>query len=299
MTLEEGLSLFLAAKRARGLSERTLHWYVEQIHKFARWLQQSHWHRTGWFCPECIEAYLDHERRRGLADATIAGAYRALHAYFRWLRTRQHIPKDVELPTELMQAPHVRAHEKNHVTAEEFRQLLGSIPTVNWVNRRDRLAVCTLFLCGLRRQEVVNLEVGDVDLLGSSAQVRGGKSGDRYVPLLAPVKEEFVAYVYVRPPWPTPHLFLAACNGLPDGVLTGNGLYQRLRYLCRRAGLRNLNPHAFRHGLAVYLLNDRGAQMSLIQQVLGHKTLATTSEVYARWLRSGVQRQYLALMEPG
>jgi integrase/recombinase XerC len=303
MTLDEAVTLFLAAKRARGLSERTLRWYMDQIQKFMRWLPMSEWFGPAWFRPETIEAYLEHERRRGLSDATIAGAYRALHAVFLWLRKRHHLPKDMELPTELMEAPKVARTEKEHVTAAEFRRLLDSIgagdpPTLNWINRRDRLAVATLFLTGLRRQEVINLHVGDYDLADACVHVRRGKGGnDRYVPLLAPVATEFVAYVYVRPPWSTPHVFLAACNGLPDGVLTGNGLYQRLRYLCRKAGLRALNPHAFRHGLAVYLLNERGAQMSLIQKILGHQTLSTTSEVYARWQRSGVQRQYLALMD--
>ena len=80
-------------------------------------------------------------------------------------------------------------------------------PPLRWIHRRDRLAVSTLFLCGLRRQEVCNLYVGDYDLIDACVHVRHGKGGnDRYVPLLAPVATEFVAYVYVRPPWPT-----AAC----------------------------------------------------------------------------------------
>lgn len=297
MTLEDATTLFIAAKQSRGLSQTTLRWYSDHIRVFARWLEASEWIQRGWFCPEAIEAFLEAERVRGLSDASIAGHFRALSALFKWLRKRRHLPRDMELPTEMMEAPKVPERQKPHVKPSEFEALLDSIPYLTWVNYRDRLAINTMFLCGIRRAEVVNLHIADYDLEAECLHVRNGKGGDdRYVPLLAPVIDAFVDYMVVRPEWDGPEVFLACCNRRPDGVLTGNGLLQRLRVLCRKAEMRSLNPHAFRHGLAIHLLNDKGAQMSLIQRILGHKKLTTTSEVYAKWQMTGIQAQYVRLM---
>jgi integrase len=65
-----------------------------------------------------------------------------------------------------------------------------------------------------------------------------------------------------------------------------------LRRRCQVAGLRMLNPHSFRHGLAMLMLNERGADMSLVQKVLGHSQISTTARHYAEWLTEGIQREF-------
>ena len=84
----------------------------------------------------------------------------------------------------------------------------------------------------------------------------------------------------------------------PDGRLTVSGLRQMLERRCAAAGLAYLNPHSFRHGLAMRLLN-RGADMSLVQAILGHSRIATTQQFYARWLVSGLKTQYTEVMGRG
>ena len=114
--------------------------------------------------------------------------------------------------------------------------------------------------------------------------IREGKRGDyECVPLLEPVARAFVAFLFVRPAWPTTEVFLAADGSAepkPDGVLTRSGVWQLLERLRKKAGVGRANPHAFRHGLARFLLNDKGADMAIIQQILRHKRITTTAEVY-------------------
>ena len=69
-----------------------------------------------------------------------------------------------------------------------------------------------------------------------------------------------------------------------------------VRRRCKTAGLRVLNPHSFRHGLAMMLLN-KGGDMSLVQKVLGHSQISTTARFYAEWLNDGMAREFTEKMK--
>jgi site-specific recombinase XerD len=179
-------------------------------------------------------------------------------------------------------------------TVAEYEALINSMSGATWVDARDRLIVNVLFLCGLRRTEVANLAGDDFHTVEHVLHVRGGKGGrDRLVPLLPAVERALAEYVFVRPAVTT-GAFLAAADGAGkarSSGLSSNAVYQLLRRRCRRAGLRMLNPHSFRHGLAMYLLNA-GGDMSLVQKILGHAQITTTARHYAEWLTAGVVREY-------
>ena len=114
------------------------------------------------------------------------------------------------------------------------------------------------------------------------------KRGDsNQVPMLQAVCDAF-AYIYSRPEAMTIAYLCRVMGWACTGCVTRNGMYQRLTVLCRQAGIERINPHAFRHGLAMHLLNEVGAPTSLIQGILRHKSEATTKTFYARWEIGGV-----------
>ena len=157
--------------------------------------------------------------------------------------------------------------------------------------------MCTLFLCGIRRGELARLRTQDYRISEHLLYV-DGKTGPRLVPMLPAVERSLVAYLFMRPAFPSDLLFLAADGAKePRGPLLPGGIYQMLRRRCRAAGMRVLNPHSFRHGLAMMLLNERGADMSLVSKVLGHSQISTTSKHYAEWLTDGVRREFQAKMK--
>jgi site-specific recombinase XerD len=291
------LEEFITAKTAGGRSLRTLQWYREQIAIYIAWID----HNGGDpLAASSIERFLAAERKKKLSDYTIGGRYRALSAFFHWLPTHDLVPAGFKLPIDQVEKPKEARTKPRHVRIEDYDRLLSSIPLGSWIDHRDRLAVVTLFLTAVRRDELVHLTIDDYDLAGEVLIVRAGKGGDtREIPLLPAVRREFVQYRMVRPDdaWPGPEVFLAADGaGSVRGVLTGSGIFQRMRTLCRRGGVRHLNPHSFRHGLAMHLLNKKGADMALIQRILGHKEITTTSRIYARWEIDGVAATYVRLM---
>ena len=70
-----------------------------------------------------------------------------------------------------------------------------------------------------------------------------------------------------------------------------------VRRRCEHAGIRHLNPHAFRHGLAMLMLNDRHADMSLVQRILGHSQITTTARHYAEWQTDSMLREFTDKMD--
>lgn len=307
MHLSDALREFCMAK-AVSLSPKTISWYEIQIGAFCAWLEDelSAKHLTTWFAPTTFElyyAYLAAPKPLGreLRPASVRGAHRALSAFFGWMVKRRHAdgtPYIPHNPLRDVEAPRVPRRQPRRASTEEYEQLLSSIPLANnWIDSRDYLLVSTLFLCGIRVAELCRLTVDDYDIPRRLLIVKKKGGDDHLIPLLEPVTRAFVAYMYARPAYERREVFLSSDGGPGvDGVLTTNGVRQRLTLLCKRAGIPRLTPHRFRHGLARYML-DKGADMSLIQRILGHQRMNTTSEIYALWDNlTGVTDQFKDVM---
>jgi site-specific recombinase XerD len=293
MSVEDLLALFLDSHASAGHSDATIGWYRYQVRRFLAWLVANNLQNGNWLKPEILERYLAESRRAHNAPATVAGHYRALKVFFGWLVRRGYL---AESPMGHVQPPKVPKGEPKRAVLGEYVALLDSIKPVSWIGLRDRLIISTLFLCGVRRGECANLRAQDFRIADHVLYVNG-KSGPRLVPMLPAVERALVAYLFVRPQWDTDKLFLSANGaGNPNGVILPGGIYQMLRRRCRSAELRMLNPHSFRHGLAMLMLNERGADMSLVQKVLGHSQISTTAKHYAEWLTDGVTREFVEKM---
>jgi site-specific recombinase XerD len=294
MTVDELLEQFLAGHLSAGHSPRTVDWYRYELRRFFDWLLAQRLHNGNWLRPEVIESYLAASRAGGNAPATVAGHYRALQGWFNWLVQRGHLAVS---PMADIAAPKVPKKRPKRVELAEFDRLVESIPPVRWVDLRDRLIVNVLFLCGLRLAECSRLKSSDFRTSEHLLLVREGKGGnDRLVPMLPAVERAFVAYVFNRPACEAHALLLGSDGaGNPRGAITTGGIRQMVRRRCARAGIRVLNPHAFRHGLAMHLLN-KGGDMSLVQKVLGHAQITTTARHYAEWLTEGLTREFVEKM---
>jgi site-specific recombinase XerD len=304
-TVQDLLELYVIAGAARGNSTRTCLWYREQVERFLTWLRANDLHRGDWLQSAVIERYLadsrkevdlpDGKKRKGNAPATVAGHYRALRGFFEWLVDREYIAVS---PMADMKPPKVPRKEPRRALVDDFIGLYDSIPADDWVCLRDRLVVSTLFLCGIRLGECAGMKIDAFNTAQHTVAV-DGKTGPRLVPTVPTVERAFVAYLYARPASASPFLLLASNGGkLPlDGPPQPNGLRQMVVRRSRQAGVTYHPPHSFRHGLAMMLLNDRGADMSLVQKVLGHSQISTTAEYYAEWLTEGMVREFLTKMD--
>jgi integrase/recombinase XerD len=188
------------------------------------------------------------------------------------------------------------------VTVAQMDRLMASIPeSGDWVDLRDRLAILLLFWLGLRRSEVVNLSIPDFDLGQRQVLIRGTQRGtagakggkDRHLPFPPVVGSALLAYLMSGPPTVGTKLFVSATGQRKvRGALTDNGLRQMVERRCQAAGMPHLNPHSFRHGLAMALLNDGGADLAMVSRLLGHSTMAVTKQFYADYTDDGLRNAY-------
>lgn len=299
--IQADIDRFLLSKQSAMLSEATTDWYAVQLRMFDDWLDSSgHTDVT----TETIEQYLVYLRKRKarhtdrpLSPSSVAGAYRALKIFYKWCVDRGVLDAS---PVGGIKLKKPSKKMPKRATRQEFDTLTRSLPVDTWIGLRDYLLIHTVFYCGLRIGEALRLEAQHFEITEERQvlHVPGGKTGAGVVPLLREVSEAFLAYNTHRPKSKDARLFLSSDgNGGTDGILTPSGARQMLRRRCEEAGLRYLNPHSFRHGIAMHLLNDKRADMSMAQRILRHSKITTTAESYAEWLIDPLADEYRRQMK--
>lgn len=295
MLLSATIELFLSFRRSEGLSPRTLAWYRDTLTRFSDWLGPR---KTSDVATVDIVAWLNAERERGLAASTVDGRYRALSALFNWCEGAEEVgcpPSPIgHGRRKRVKRPKVAKPVVKYVTYDEYRRITDAIDLATWLDYRDWSLLGILYWCGLRRSEALALHVDDINFEHRTVHVRNGKGNKaRLVPVAEDVIAGIATYLHLRLDWPGPELWVAYDRARRDlaGPLSIAGLRQMIIRRCKRAGVRYLHPHAWRHGFGMAQLNG-GAEMSSISTMMGHSSVRVTESTYARWLLSGLRREY-------
>jgi len=272
MPLRNWVQRFLTHLRgSRNYSAHTLRAYGADLEQFRR--------RLGDPEPAAVDrnqvrAYLADLQDQGvLSRNTVLRKVSALRAFFRFLRSEGVMTQD---PFCALPLPRKAAKLPKFLTESEIGELLGRAgPQQSPSRQRDRAILELLYSSGLRRSELAALNVGDVDFVSGFVRVLGKGSRERLVPVgrtaLACLRE----YLRQRGPGSSrgeSPLFVN-CRGQR---LTDAGVAFLLKVWLQRAGwLKPVTPHALRHSFATHLLNS-GCDLRSVQEMLGHKSLATT-----------------------
>jgi integrase len=312
MKVERMLSEFLLDKRSEGLSRQTTAWYGSIIRAFAEWLL---WQEDQSLTPATMKRYFVHLRNRHneplparlfyrkkplkpLSDHSIKSIQRGLSSFFNWAVASVEIPLTAS-PMAGVKVKRPQPKEPRRATRDEVDTLIRSIPVDDWQGLRDYLIVHVIFYCALRVGELVKLEAHHFDIELGVLHVPAGKSGGGVVPLVRDVTEAFLAYRDKRPKVLTNKLLVASYGtGDPRQTpLTTSGVSRIIQRRCEEAGIRRLNPHSFRHGIAMSLLNDQRVDITLISRLLRHSSIGITTRYYARWTDQDFFDEYRRLME--
>lgn len=267
---------FLAHQaKARDRSPHTITAYRRDLEAFVEWAERAE--LPG---PEAVDRltlrrYLAYLTTRRYARRTIARKASALRRYFRWLRHVGVLDADpsvsLVVPAGPGRLPRVLRDDELRTLLDEPRALLSDDP--DEVRLRDAAILELLYGSGLRVGEVCGLRLGDLALDESHVTVWGKGSKQRRVPLSEPSVETLRAWLQRGRP-----AMVDATT--PPEVLFVN-LRRRpltprdLRRILDRHAASPTHPHALRHTFATHLL-DGGADLRIVQELLGHEDLATT-----------------------
>jgi site-specific recombinase XerD len=264
--------------RRRDAADGTRAMYRTDVEELARWAARYD------LAPEEIDypwlrRYAAQLAERGLAPRTLSRKLAGLRACFRVLVEHGLMEAN---PAELLASPKQPQRLPRALKPADVSTLLDRIPASTPLEQRDRALFELAYACGLRAEEIVDLDVGSVDFDAEQVRVEGKGGKTRFVP----VGEHALAAV---------GRYLERARGALDAGLGETALFlsktgrrlstydvrRRLRTWARHAASQGaVHPHALRHSFATHLL-DGGADLRAIQALLGHASISTT-QVYTR-----------------
>ena len=208
---------------------------------------------------------------QGLSKKTLARRSASVRSFTAWLRRTEHTPTDVGIR---LKSPKTDVSLPRVITEPQMRDIFDSLElrlaaSVTPQAQRDLAIVEVLYASGIRVSELVGLDVGDVDLGRRTLRVLGKGAKERVVPFGAPAADALTGYVDSRR---SGALFL----GARGGRLTTRAVYRVVAdVLATREGGGPAGPHVLRHTAATHLL-DGGADLRIVQELLGHASMGTT-----------------------
>jgi integrase/recombinase XerD len=279
----------------RGLAPNSLAAYRRDLRRYADYLRRRG--VTGdvasvdeavvaGYVEELQQARTDDGLRR-YKESSIARALAAVRSFHRFCVEEGLLDDD---PSGDVGAPRVPQGIPKALTEAEVDALLGAVPGDGPRPQRDRALLEVLYAGGLRISELVGLDLGDVDLYDGLVRVMGKGSKERVVPMGRSAREAVGDYLTTgRPELAGARLRAGTARARESalflnargGRLTRQGAWLIVRAAGDRAGLQGrLFPHVLRHSCATHML-DRGADIRVVQELLGHASLSTT-QVYTK-----------------
>jgi integrase/recombinase XerD len=244
---------------------------------------------------EDLQDWIAARRADGRAAASVSRGVVAVRALYRFLAAEGMLAAD---PLADVEVPRVPQGLPKALSEEQVQRLLDVVEGDEPIDRRDRAILEVLYGSGIRISELVGLSLGDLDLHDGSMRVLGKGRKERIVPLgrlaaaaldrwLAPGgRPELVPEVRQRRDDES-----AVFLGRRGNRLTRQGAWGVVRRHGTAAGLSaSLTPHVLRHSCATHLL-DHGADIRIVQELLGHASLSTT-QIYTKVSRARLWEAY-------
>ncbi len=263
-----------------GLSPNTLAAYRSDIVRFSRWRKEHAPGPLAGLDIGTLTGFVDYLNRLGLSPSSVGRNLAALSTFYRFLVYDNRISENV---AKLLVAPAVWDRLPTVLGPAAVDRLLSSPDRELTMGRRDRAALETLYATGCRASEVVGLRPADLDLNRGSARCIGKGDKERVVPLGSRAREALTEYLDRDRPRllagrvDVPQVFVTK-RGRP---LSRVGLWKVVKTQAALDGLsENVSPHTLRHSFATHLLAG-GADLRVVQEMLGHASIATT-QIYTR-----------------
>lgn len=226
----------------------------------------------------------------GISPRSQARIVSGVKSFFKFLKNQQFIEHN---PARMLENPQVGLHLPEVLTVAEIDAMLEAIDLATPEGQRNRAIVETLYSCGLRVSELVNLEIGKVFVDEGYVIVTGKGSKERVVPISESALREISAWMGDRADIDIKSgeeqmLFVSRRGKRLTRVM----IFYIIKRLAELAGIRKeISPHTLRHSFATHLL-EGGANLRAIQQMLGHESIATT-ELYLHLDRSHLREEIL------
>ena len=282
---KKGFKAYLQLERS--LSDNSVEAYLTDVEKLTTYLQATSIMKT----PEEIElkdlqGFIKWVAELGMTQTSQARTISGIRSFYKYCLLEEITKKD---PTTLLEAPKLKRQLPDFLSFQEIEKIIGEIDLSTAEGGRNKAILETMYSCGLRVSEVVNLRLSQLYFDVGFIRVIGKGNKER----LVPIGSSAIKYVNIYRQNIRVHLPVQ--NGEED-ILFLNRRGHRLsrvmifliiKDLVKKAGItKTISPHTFRHSFATHLV-EGGADLRAVQEMLGHESI-TTTEIYTH-----LDREYL------
>lgn len=266
--LEEFLNYLSVEK---GLAANSIEAYRQDLHQYQEFLTQRKVTDLGRVKRDQIVQFLLGEKDRGLQTSSLARRLVAIKLFHRFLAKEGRLREDI---TNVLESPRLWKKLPQFLTLTEMEKVLQAPKPKDSGGIRDRALLELLYATGMRVSEMVGLQREDLNLESAFLKCRGKGGKERIVPLGEVAIDALKTYLAkIRRRLPVNGSVFVGPQGKP---LTRQRVWQLIRKYTRLAGIqKKITPHTFRHSFATHLL-ERGADLRVVQELLGHADIATT-----------------------
>jgi integrase/recombinase XerC len=258
----------------RRLSPLTCENYRRDLKTLAAWCEKSGVGSWGDLNSEHVRAYSASCFRKGLSARSIQRRLSASRTFFRYLMREKKVEKN---PITSVSAPKGKKRLPGNLDADRMARMLD-IPGDSAIIDRDRAMLELLYSSGLRLAELVDLDIGDVDMHDATVHVTGKGNKDRVVPV---GRQALKALRH----WSITRSDLADADEKAMFVsnrgtrISSRSVQARVKHWAKKQGIdANVYPHLFRHSFATHVL-ESSHDLRGVQELLGHANISTT-QVY-------------------
>lgn len=282
---KKGFKAYLQLERS--LSENSVEAYLHDIDKLTAYFEQHSIARAPReVVLKDLEGFLVWIAGLGMMPGSQARIISGLKSFFKYCLAEQIITAD---PATLLETPKLKRHLPDVLSFEEIENIIGQIDLSTAEGGRNKAMLETLYSCGLRVSELVNLRISCLYLDVGFIRVIGKGDKER----LVPIGSDAVKYIGIYKDNIRVHTPIKPGN---EDILflnrRGSGLsrvmvFLVIKDLAQKAGIKKtISPHTFRHSFATHLV-EGGADLRAVQEMLGHESI-TTTEIYTH-----LDRKYL------
>ncbi len=265
-------------KIEKGLAQNSINSYSSDVQRLISFLEENHMSSSPISIQKTDIQQFIYNLSKTVNARTQARVLSGLRNFFNYLVFEDYREEN---PTDLIEAPKIGRKLPDTLSEAEIDLLINSIDLSRPQGERNRAILETLYGCGLRVSELINLQLSDLFFDEGFIRVIGKGNKQRFVPVNVYTQKYINLYIT------TIRNHISVQKGFEDTIflsrrgknLSRNMIFTIIKDLGIKSGLqKKISPHTFRHSFATHLL-ERGADLRAIQQMLGHESI-TTTEIY-------------------
>ena len=278
-------------KVERSLADNSIQSYLRDINKLANYCRDIKKNEKS-VASQDIRNFISHLVSEKISPRSQARIISGIKAFYKYLILEDYITDD---PTLLIENPKIGLKLPEVLSVEEIELIISSIDLSKKQGQRNKAIIETLYSCGLRVTELINLKISNINFNDEYIKVIGKGNKER----LTPIGSNALKYIQIYANEVRIHKKIS--KGNEDIVFLNNRgsklsrvmIFTLIKNILKKIGIKKkVSPHTFRHSFATHLI-EGGADLRAVQEMLGHESI-TTTEIYTHldkdYLRSNIMQ---------